>query len=333
MLFLAFCLAGCSALGTTNTPPPVVTSFEISTPSLALTPTLLPFRGKIAFISDGKTWGDNHIYIINANGTGLTDVTPPNFSSIGNLAWSPDGQDIAFNATKDGLTQIFKMKADGSNLVQLTFGEQHSYSPSWSVGGENIIFGSSNQNIIDNSGLPVQQIYMMKPDGSDLHHFKVETKADNVSMSGRYRADGLIAVSEPVTRYANTNYIVNSDGVVQKQFPEFWTTAPVSWSPDGKVVIYSPNRNTPDCLGLILRKFDGASTLCLKIDEAITNQKNNQIIGVDAASWSPDGKYIIFSSNLDGDTDIYVIKPDDTGLTQITNLPGNEGGAVWSSLP
>jgi TolB protein len=333
MWFQAFCLAGCAGIGVINTPSPVVTSLGTSTPPSVTTPTLLPFNGTIAFIGEGKSWDDNHIYIINANDSGITDITPPDLSSIGNLSWSPDGQYIAFDAMKDGISQMFTVNADGSDLVQLTFGGENSYRPSWSPDGENIIFGSSSQDILDPSGIPVQQIYIMKSDGSEVRQFIVETKPDNTPMSGRYRTDGLIAVSEPVTRYASANYIVNSDGVIQKQVPVFLTTSPVAWSPDGKWVIYSPSRDTSDCLGLMLRKFDGSNTLCLKIAEAITNQKSDQMIGADTASWSPDGKYIIFSSNLAGDSNIYVIKPDDTGLTQITNLPGNEGGAVWSAKP
>jgi len=334
MWIVVLCLARCSTLGTINTPPPIHTSVGMPTSPMVVTPTLLPLTGKIAFLwGSGEIWGDIHIYTMNANGSELMDVTPPNLRSINNLSWSPDGQHIAFEASKDGVIQIFKMKANGSDLVQLTFGEEHSYRPSWSPDGKNMLFASSSRDILDYNDLPAQQIYIMKSDGSEVRRFIVERKTNNTSMSGRYRMDGLIAVVEPITRYAVVNYIVNSDGVIQKQFPEFRTTAPIVWSPDGKFVVYSPSRVNSDCFGLVLRKFDGSEIFCLKIDEAITNQTSGQIIGVEGASWSPDGKYLIFSSNLDGDTDIYVIKPDDTGLSQLTNLPGNEGGAVWWSAP
>jgi TolB protein len=44
--------------------------------------------------------------------------------------------------------------------------------------------------------------------------------------------------------------------------------------------------------------------------------------------WSPDGNQILFCSERDGDFDIYVIKPDGWGLT---NLTDNEFSDIWAS--
>jgi TolB protein len=48
------------------------------------------------------------------------------------------------------------------------------------------------------------------------------------------------------------------------------------------------------------------------------------------ASFSPDGKHIVFTSNRDGDLDIYVMRPDGTNVTRITNKPGYDGGPFFS---
>ena len=48
------------------------------------------------------------------------------------------------------------------------------------------------------------------------------------------------------------------------------------------------------------------------------------------AAWSPDGSTIAFTSNRDGNNEIYVMKPDASEQTNISNSPGSDGGAAWS---
>lgn len=330
------CAFGCSVPGGVKSPPPDKPSVGIPTFSTIVTPALLPLTGTIAFIW-GKSSSDNHVYVMNADGSEMIDITPQNLRFIDDLSWSPDGESIAFEAIKDGVIQIFKMKADGSGLVQLTSGEQHAYRPSWSPNGEYIMYETSDKDILDDSNFPASQIYLMKSDGSEPHRFTVDTRPDNASRNGFYRADGLISVSEPATKFARLNYVVNSDGIAQSQFPEFWTEAPFVWSPNGKFIAYAPDGRHPfNCLGLEIRKIDDNLRMCLKIDEILSGQTrgtDSPIFGVDVTAWSPDGAYILFSTSLEGSANIYAISPDGSGLVRLTNLPGSEWGAVWWSAP
>ncbi|HEV7767379.1 MAG TPA: Tol-Pal system beta propeller repeat protein TolB, partial [Thermoanaerobaculia bacterium] len=46
--------------------------------------------------------------------------------------WSPDGQWIAFQSDRKGRKwQVFRMRADGSDLLQLTFDSENK-EPDWS---------------------------------------------------------------------------------------------------------------------------------------------------------------------------------------------------------
>lgn len=321
------CWAGCSPIEATITPRSTVTPTDTPTSHSTTSPMLSPLTGKIAFVTY-DAMNNNHINVMSADGSGLVDITPPNPpQKIEFLSWSPDGQYIAFDAWKDGRAHIFKIKLDGSGLVQLTFGDVGGGMPSWSPDGKTIMFASFDPDILDNGGTPTTQIYIVNSDGSNLHRFVVRTKPDNTAMTGSYRKDGLVAVEERITRYAVTNYVVDSDGVIQNQFPEFSTDLPVAWSPDGNFVAYAPGRRTPGCFGIVIMKFDGSNSSCL------LDQEPESTVYFVQVSWSSDGKHIMFLSNLNGDYDLYAIQPDDSETTQLTNMPGHEDWAVWSPGP
>jgi TolB protein len=48
------------------------------------------------------------------------------------------------------------------------------------------------------------------------------------------------------------------------------------------------------------------------------------------AKWSPKGDLIAFTSNRDGDYEIYTIRSDGMGLTRLTHSPGNDAHPAWS---
>ncbi|MFQ5578226.1 MAG: TolB family protein, partial [Anaerolineae bacterium] len=75
-------------------------------------PAWSPDGNKIAF---SRNVDDNvDIYVINADGTGLQQLTTaPGIDSV--PAWTPDGRQIAFRTTRNGLWQIFVMDAGGAN--------------------------------------------------------------------------------------------------------------------------------------------------------------------------------------------------------------------------
>jgi Tol biopolymer transport system component len=47
-------------------------------------------------------------------------------------------------------------------------------------------------------------------------------------------------------------------------------------------------------------------------------------------TWSPDGKSILFASNVDGDTQLYASEVSGKGLHRVSNLPGIRGRSDWS---
>jgi Tol biopolymer transport system component len=47
-------------------------------------------------------------------------------------------------------------------------------------------------------------------------------------------------------------------------------------------------------------------------------------------AFSPDGKWIVFGSRRDGDSELYVMRPDGSGAVRLTHTPGYDGGPFFS---
>lgn len=323
ILSLAILITGCS-IGNSDT-----STAATAIPNTPATPTvssaLLPLTGEIAYIYSTSDTGYNyHVYVVSAGGSGVKDVTPPNLPLIHSLALSLDGENIAFEAPVKGKAQIFTMKADGSDIKQLTFREEGAHAPSWSPDGKYIIFLSIQKDILDYRGVPADQGYIMKSDGSGLRQLKDDHELVVNGLS--YRSENLISISVPATTDMVRTYFINLDGAIQKQYPEFTIDGIPVWSPNGELVAFSAIRT--DCSGIIVMQADASDQRCLLIDNM-----TSPLVYVRGVSWSPDGNYIIFSSNLDGDYDLYVVKLDGSGLIQLTDMPGDEGSPVWSQTP
>jgi len=331
MLFASLLITRCSNNSTgVSTSPPNFTPSMANTPIPATITAISPMIGKITFVHGSGNISDNDIYVMDVDGTGLKNLTT-NTLYNGQPAWSPDAKyivfsSIAFTSPTDGKYQIYTMKADGSDLKQLTFDKAYSsYLPAWSPDGKYIIFLSTRDDMLDNQGDPIQEAYIMNSDGSEQRRLTNSQVA--VGGLSWYPNGNLISVSVAATRYTLKTYLVDINGTIQKQNPGFIVAGIPIWSPNGKLVLFDLSVSPTDCSGIVVMNADNSNQICLIIDKIFPP------VHVGGASWSPDGKYIIFSSNLDGDSDIYVVKPDGSDLTQLTNMAGDESEPVWSSGP
>lgn len=116
---------------------------------------------------NGNSWGRVNIWTIPAAGgpdTALTNVLVPNDGA----EYSPDGKWIWFNSEQGspGHAQIFKMRADGGELTQVTFDERVNWFPHFSPDGQSIVYLSYPEGTQGHPPDKAVILRFMKPDGT-----------------------------------------------------------------------------------------------------------------------------------------------------------------------
>jgi TolB protein len=171
-----------------------------------------------------------------------------------------------------------------SNIRQLTFGGENAEAY-FSTDGTRLIFQSTRE------GVPCDQIFTMKVDGSDLR--RVST-GDGRTTCGYFYPDGKEIV------FASTH-----------------ETAPEC-----------PPRPSFS-RGYVWPIYDGYEIYRANADGSGLRPLT-RTPGYDAeATIAPDG-LITFTSVRDGDMEIYTMKADGTGVRRLTNRPGPDGGPFFS---
>jgi TolB protein len=116
-----------------------------------------PNGAQIAFATDRD--GNLEVYRMNADGTGVTNLSNNGAIDGGVIDWSPDGTTITWTGTHvPGNPEIFAVPAGGGTPVNLTNSAGVDNASLWSPDGSRIIFVSSRDLNFE--------VYVMKANGS-----------------------------------------------------------------------------------------------------------------------------------------------------------------------
>jgi Tol biopolymer transport system component len=89
-----------------------------------------PDGSRLAFVSDVE--GNNEIYVINADGTGLLNLTQDPGDDR-HATWASGGTRLAFDSDRMGNRDIFAVDVDGTHLANLTNNPADDEEPLWSL--------------------------------------------------------------------------------------------------------------------------------------------------------------------------------------------------------
>lgn len=156
-------------------------------------------------------------------------------------AWSPDGSRLAVALTRDGLTQIYMVNADGSgNAQRLTNSSGIDTEPRFSSDGQSIYFTS------DRSGGP--QIYRMSANGGEAQRI---TFGSNYNISPRPSPDGksLAYISRREGKFQL--YVLDMADGQDIHVGETARDESPSFAPNGRYIVYATESGRRGTLAVV----------------------------------------------------------------------------------
>jgi len=229
---------------------------------------------QIAFDIFRNNVNDAHIYVVNADGTGLQDLGPGCMPSF-----SPSGKQFVFSQPGRG---IMKMNSDGSKREVI---DATGWATQWSPDGKYIAWGMRGDIIVMNVETKERKSILSPEQATQFSssYWNIGWSHDSRSIAWKARnrkTGGDDIVVADIDSYAGFQVLAESVKGVHNDY---------TFSPDNKRILFAMNNpaNKASQLFFVDRENAGPPQLLpgQPIDWKIFN-----------CAWSPDGKQITFTA-------------------------------------
>jgi dipeptidyl aminopeptidase/acylaminoacyl peptidase len=276
---------------------------------------------------------------------------------VGRTDWSPDGKQLAFVSNISGRNNLWLVPAEGGWPTQLTVSDQRQAAPAWSPDGKWIAYqsdydGDEQWDIFIVSPRTGQLVnltntreiaeenptwshdgrylaYMVKPKTSSVfeidifdmvmrkvQHLTTDTPRDKMNMGPVWSKDGTrIAYTQHQAKGTDSNILVaelatgKSTLLTEHEGEQLYAVD--DFSPDGKKLLITSNAaNGYENVGL------------LDIASRKITWLTREPWEISGGEFSPDGKRVTWTANVDGNTDIFV---HDLATGKTSSLPFPKG--------
>ncbi len=279
--------------------------------------------GGVTYSPDGKQFAfvrhsfpvddESSMLIANSDGTQervLASVKRPEFfASVGGQipAWSPNGKTIAaalglFNASQTEMRGVEIQVADGTSKT-ISDGWFLIRRIAWMTDKSSLLILGSDKL----SGIYNQQIWSISHPNGQVRRITTDTN-NYFGMSVAADSEALAAVQS--STLSNIWVVRNGDAGSAVQVRSGGNNrdgmGSLAWTPDGRIIYYSLTSGTLD---IWIMNADGSGQKRLTTD----TERNFD------ASASPDGKYIVFTSERDDGQTLWRMNPDGSDKMQLVS--------------
>ena len=261
---------------------------------------------KIAFANDAT--GRKEIYMVDYDGYNLVKLTKD--KSIALLPrWNSDGTKIFYTTYRNNNPDIFYIDLKAGKINSLVKGE-----------GLNLIGGVSPDD---------SKIVFTMSRGENASIFVKELDSGNLrQLTDKYGVDGSPSFSPDgkfVTYVSNRSgnpqiYVLDLLTKQTRRLTKFNWTDPPQWSPNGDWIVFAGRQAPNHPIDLFLVDITGSQIRQLTADSG-----NNE-----DPFWSPDGRFITFTTTRGGKRQIYVMDADGSAQHLVANVKGNSFTPSWS---
>jgi Tol biopolymer transport system component len=279
-----------------------------------LLPVWSPDGRRIAFTGYVGTplgGADYDVYVMDADGGRVRNLTAGRLDAPGNFAWSPDAERLVLDAfdERSDKTRIHVLAVNGRAVRRLTDG--NDFAPRWSPDGSTIAFSRFGRG-------EVAGLYAVAADGTRLR--RLDARAGNQAWS----PDGSVMAYSSGIR-PSVIYLIGADGRTRTRLARQPGDAvgALAWSPDGRKVAYAAHRRRSGW-DIYVIGVDGS------VRRRLTDHRGDEVSPV----WSPDGAKIAYErsevlrAENTGTYDVYLMNSDGSGTVRLTECRCAGGGGI-----
>ncbi len=262
------------------------------------------FRTRIAFIGEEK--GEKQLYLMDWDG-GRISKTGLKGNVIISPRWSSDGTKIIFSAERNRQWGIFLLDFITMREKKVFFSQATNIGGDFLPNGYEFTFSSSKDGTPD--------LYIMNLNNNNV---KKLTSFYGIEISPSVSPDGKYIAFVSDRSGSPQIYTMQMDGSDLRRitFEGSYNTSP-AWSPKGDKIVFTGRIGSKNQIFIINPDGTGLTQL--------TTEGNNE-----DPSFSPDGRYITFSSDRDVIKGIYIMRANGEAQRRVTPKSLKSYSPRWS---
>lgn len=264
-----------------------------------------PDAARLAFVRQPALMQPGAIWVRPVDEGTARRITPVGFATETpawhGLAWTPDGREVVFTATRRGVRQTFRVSSAGGTPQPIA-GLSAAYFPS--IRQRRLVYEERRDTASDIWRVPARpRVERRAPE-----RFIASSRPD---YSPAYSADGHRIAFGSMRSGASNIWLAGSDGSDPVQLTELEReTGMPRWSPDGRWIAFDSHEE--DSGDIFVVEAEGGTPR--RLTSAPSLEFN--------PSWSRDGQWIYFGSSRTGSDEIWKVPARGGPAVQVTYAGG-----------